>query len=651
MKKVKKNKINMFVWWIFWLIYLEMIYRIFIVESFLDYNTLSVILFSVPWAILFSILTSLFNSKINRILNIILTVLVTLFTLAQIVYFNFYNSIFSFFSLTAGTGQVMQFWEMILKIIVHIWYIFLLILVPLILAFIFRKKLFNYKRNSYQRIIVYLIVMNIFLIGIMFRVKYDKGLYKLEVLFHRTHAPMLTISKTGLLTMEATDIYRYAFGFKEQAVEDDTPVEEPVIKEDEEKEVEYNMLELDFDKFASSTSNKSLKSIDNYMKSVQPTEKNEYTGMFKGKNVIFITGEAFDTLALDKDLTPTLYMMANNGFVFTNYYHPLYTVSTLDGEYLNLTSLIPKEGVWSFYKSSKIKMSMTYGNMFNKNGYTTYGFHNHTYNYYSRDKSHPNAGFTYIGCGNGLEKKMNCKHWPNSDYEMMQVTPEYYMNKEPFATYYLTVSGHLNYNFYGNSMAARNKSLVKDLPYSDAVKAYLATHIELDKAMKELLRQLEEAGKLDDTLIVLAPDHYPYGLKNERKEMSKIVGYDRTDKFGNYHTSLIMYNPNIEKTVIDKVCGPNDLMPTLYNLFGLEYDSRLVMGRDIFSEQEHIVILSDRSWITDKGTYNSSNGKFTAFEGQEADSDYINRINSVVKNRYTMSTLILDNDYYRHIGL
>ena len=133
--------------------------------------------------------------------------------------------------------------------------------------------------------------------------------------------------------------------------------------------------------------------------------------------------------------------------------------------------------------------------------------------------------------------------------------------------------------------------------------------------------------------------------------MSDILGYDRTDKFGNYKTTLIMYNPNIPRTEVNKVCSSLDLMPTIYNLFGLDYDSRLVMGRDIFSEQEHIVILSDRSWVTDKGTYNSRNSKFTPFEGQEIEDGYVDRINNIVKNRYSMSTLILDNDYYRHAGI
>ena len=293
---------------------------------------------------------------------------------------------------------------------------------------------------------------------------------------------------------------------------------------------------------------------------------------------------------------------------------------------------------------------MTYGNMFKNNGYTTYAFHNHTYKYYDRHKSHPNAGFKYIGCGNGLEKKMNCKHWPNSDNEMMKVTPDYYINKEPFATYYMTVSGHLNYNFYGNSMANRNKDAVSSLKYSDAVKAYLATHIELEKAMKELLARLEKEGLLEDTLIVISPDHYPYGLTD--KQLNERSKTNRANKFEKYHSTLIMYNPTIERTEINKVVSSLDIMPTLYNLFGLEYDSRLVMGRDIFSDSDHIVILSDRSWVTDKGTYNSVNGKFTPFnKNEQVDKTYVNRINNIVKKRYSMSTLILDNDYYKKVGL
>ena len=387
-----------------------------------------------------------------------------------------------------------------------------------------------------------------------------------------------------------------------------------------------------------------------FFQSVEPTEKNKYTGMFKGKNLIFITAEAFDTIAIDKNITPTLYKMATNSFIFNNYYQPLYPVSTSDGEYMNLMSLIPKEGVWSFKATSKLSMPFGLGNVFKKEGYNAYAFHNHTYKYYSREKSHTNIGFKYIGCGNGLERKMNCKHWPNSDAEMMDATFDYYLkDNKPFVTYYMTVSGHLNYNFYGNNMASRNKKAVKNLKYSTAVKAYYATQIELDKAMSKLLNKLEEKNLLNDTLIVIAPDHYPYGLKtSEMNEVSKI---DRSDKFENYHTSLIIYNPTIEKTEVNKVVSGIDILPTVLNLFGMNYDSRLLMGKDIFSETEGLAILSDRSWVSDKGKYNSVSKEFISNTNEEVSKEYIEKINTEVYQKFSMSSLILDNDYYKKLGL
>lgn len=638
-----KKKINIFYWWVFWILFLEYIYRIFIIKDFFNINTLIVTVFSFIYITLFSFVTNVFCEKANKIITVFLTIIITFFTLAQIVYYNFYNSIFSFYSLTTGTGQVLHFWSMIVEVIVRIWYVFALILIPAILFIIFNNKIFEYKRNKG-------IILYTFIIGLIVSVlssyvlikKYDKGqLYSLNNLIYKTHAPMLTINKTGLLTMEVIDIYRYFFGFEENFD----------IKKDEvknvSKKIEYNKLDIDFDKLIEESNDETIKSMHEYFSSLTPSEKNKYTGMFKGKNLIFITAEAFDTIAIDENITPTLYKIANNGFIFNNYYQPLYPVSTSDGEYMNVMSLIPKEGVWSFYKTSKNYMPFGIGNMFKKLDYNTYGFHNHNYNYYHREKSHTNIGLTYYGCGNGLEKKMNCKHWPNSDFEMIKATTPYYLNDDkPFMTYYMTVSGHLNYNFSGNNMASRNKSKVKSLNYKDSIKAYYATQIEFDKAIEELLNELEESGKLDDTLIVIAPDHYPYGLTT--KDMNTVSRIDRTDKFENYHTSLIMYNPKIENKVVDKAISGIDILPTIYNLFGIDYDSRLLMGSDIFSNTEHIVILSDRSFITSKGKYNSITGEFS---NPNVSKEYIDNINKIINEKFKMSSLILEKDYYKELGI
>lgn len=644
-----KSKFKIILWWSFLIIYLEIIYKFFIMKDLLTTNTFSVVLFSIPWIIIFTIITSIFNEKVNKILTIVFSFLIILITLAQIVYYNFYNSMFSFLSLTTGTGQVMQFYVMIASVIARIWYIFAIILIPYILFLIFKNKLFNFKKNNLKFLISYLLIFILSFLGIVLVIsKNNEGFYSLKRLIFKTHAPMLTIDKTGLFTMEMIDIERYIFGFNEEIYSEQINVNNEEEKVPEVK-IEYNTTDIDFDKLINDETDDKIKSMHVYFKNTVPSNKNEYTGMFKDKNLIFITAEAFDTIAIDENLTPTLYKIANNSFIFKNYYQPLYPVSTSDGEYMNLNSLIPKEGVWSFKQTSKISMPYGIGNMFNKEGYVSYGFHNHNYNYYDRQKSHKNIGLKYYGCGNGLEKKMNCKHWPNSDKEMIDATTSYYIDKDKFMTYYMTVSGHLNYNFSGNNMAYRNKNKVKNLKYSTAIKAYLATQIELDKSIEKLLQVLEEKGKLNDTLIVIAPDHYPYGLTT--KQMNEISTIDRNDKFEKFHTTLIMYNPNIEKTVVDKVISSLDILPTIYNLYGLTFDSRLLMGRDIFSNNEHIVILSDRSWITDKGKYNSVTKEFTSTTNEEIEEDYIDRINMIVNQRYGMSSLIIDNNYYKKIGI
>jgi len=165
-----------------------------------------------------------------------------------------------------------------------------------------------------------------------------------------------------------------------------------------------------------------------YFESVQPTAKNKYTGIYKGYNLILITAESFSPYAVRKDVTPTLYKMVHEGFNFTNFYNPLWGVSTSDGEYVALTSLIPKSGVWSFEKSGSIYLPFVMGNQLKKLDYKTVAYHNHFYTYYSRDISHPNMGYDYKAVGHGLKMK---RVWPESDLEMLEKTIPEYINNQP----------------------------------------------------------------------------------------------------------------------------------------------------------------------------------------------------------------------------
>lgn len=655
-----KRKLPLLIFYSFLIIYLELVYKSAVLNNVFSINTLTVIVFSIPFILINTLISSLFKEKINRIISVVLSIFITLIYISQYIYFEFYDSIFSIYSIKEGTGQVFgEFFSAILKMVSDNIWVTLLFLLPFLLFTIFGKKIFNFERNKKASLITSGLSIVSIAISILFVQFYGSGMYSLKRLYKETHAPMITINKVGLLSMEVLDLDRFIFGFEEKLYNINKPTDnkEETKKPEETEEIKYNVLDIDFDKLINEEENSMVKSMHEYFKNVTPTKQNEYTGIFKGKNLIYITAEGFDKIAIDESLTPTLYKLANNGFVFENYYQPLFTVSTSDGEYMFLNSLIPKEGVWSFYRSSNIYLPFGIGNVFKREGYSTVNaYHDHTYTYYNRDKSHPNLGFDkYIGCGNGLEELINCKTWPESDVEMINATVDDYINSDNFMTYYMTVSGHLNYTFTGNYISYKNKDLVKDLPYTDHVKAYLAANIELDRAIESLINKLKEKGKLDDTVIVISPDHYPYGLKTS--ELNEISNTDRSDKFEMFHTSLILYNSEIKENVkVTKYVSSIDVLPTIYNLFGIKYDSRLLMGRDALSDAEGLVILSDRSFINEFGSYNSITGKYTKFK-EDVSNDYIEKLNHEVYQRFTMSSLLLYEkngvylDYYRKLGL
>lgn len=649
-----KKKLPLFLHYTFLIIYLEIAYKALVLKNVFSLNTLTILLFSIPFILFATILSSLFNTKINKVISVLNSIFITFIFASQYIYYAFYDSIFSIYSIKAGTGQVFgEFFSAISKMIIdNIWGL-LVIILPCILFIIFKSKIFDFTRKKVM-FITEIILLIVFFVITKLTVHFNtNGMYSLNRIYNESHAPMITINKVGLLSMEVLDLKRYLFGFEEKLVVDNIHEEKPDIK----PEKKYNILDIDFDQLESNEVNETIKTLHQYFKGVTPTEQNEYTGIFKGKNLIYITAEGLDTIAIDKDITPTLYKMVNSGIIFKNYYQPLFTVSTSDGEYMYLNSLIPKEGVWSFYRSSNIKMPFSLGTEFNKLGYDAVNaYHDHTYTYYNRDESHPNLGFNiYKGCGNGLETLMNCKRWPESDVEMIDATINDYIDKDKFMIYYMTVSGHLNYTFSGNSMSYKNKDVVKDLPYSDNVKAYIAANVELDRALEKLLGYLTEKGKLDDTVIVISPDHYPYGLKTY--ELNEVSKTDRSDKFEMFHTSLILYNNAMkENKVVEKYVSSIDVLPTVYNLFGVNYDSRLLMGTDALSESEGLVMLSDRSWINENGSYNSMTGKFTSFK-EGLPEDYVSKINAKVYGKFTTSSLLLYEkngkylDYYSKLGI
>ena len=435
---------------------------------------------------------------------------------------------------------------------------------------------------------------------------------------------------------------------------------ETVPEQTEPPEVVYepNVMDFDFAGLAQTEKNSRIASIHKYVNTVEPTMKNEYTGLFKGKNLILITAEAFSKEVIDPVLTPTLYRLANEGICFEDYYQPMWGGSTSSGEFSVLTGLVSASGTNSIKEARQQDLFLSIGKQLQKEGYYSAAYHNHLYTFYDRDKTHTYYGYdTFMGLHNGMEEGVK-EVWPESDLEMMDFTVPLYIDKQPFSIYYMTVSGHCRYNYLGNKMSKKNYDVVKDLDCSETVKCYLACQLELEYAMESLVRQLEEAGIADDTLIVLSADHYPYGLEggttwgNKKDYVAELYGYDPKNHIERDHSALIMWSGCLEDKdiVIDTPVYSLDILPTISNLFGVEYDSRLLVGRDVFSDAEPIVLWYDYTWKTDKGSYNSETRKFTPADGVTVDNDYVERIKNIVYNKIFYSREVQNTDYFNYLA-
>ena len=636
-----KKQIKPIIFISFVIIYLEIIFKVLILKNIGIYDVLYTILFSIPSILLINIICNIFKEKPAKIIMIVISSFITLYFLIQVVFFKLFSVPFSFS--TIGLAEnALDFTDIIANAVKSYFIYIVAFVVPLILFIPIRNKI-TFERYSIKKILIMTgVLILIFAVSIGIVNIDKKDIYSPYNLYYKIDAPEKNIKMFGLLTATRIDIKRTVLGF-----EDNLIIQASNTAEEEPQNIEYgyNELEIDFEQLKSSTSDKNLSSAFEYIENTVPTQKNEYTGYFKDKNLIFILAEGFNSIAVNENLTPTLYKLTNSGFVFENFYSPVF-LSTTGGEFQATTGLIPTQATLRLWKETKPTISFALGNSFNKIGYTTNAYHDWTYNYYSREKTMPTLGFnSYMGIGNGLEKLMDRK-WIPSDIDMMNVTTDFYVGNEKFTTYYVTVSGHAPYVLGpGNSIAYKNKELVQDLNCSSSVKAYIATQIELDRALETLINKLEEAGKLDDTVIALVGDHYPYTLPVD--EINEVSTYERDEIVEVNRSNFILWNSKMKEPIkIEKVGSQIDVLPTLLNLFGIEYDSRLIIGQDILSDKEGTAIFSNRSWVSDLGTYYSATGTFNAKEGKEIPEDYVSMKNLEVANKFTMSNLFIKYKIY-----
>lgn len=464
-----------------------------------------------------------------------------------------------------------------------------------------------------------------------------------EDLFNYPSVPSLAINQFGIISFGFLDI---------KSLYVDPP--ETYVFNAEDESISYennrNIDDTLWKELINQESNQTYNNINKYLINNSITDYNEYTGLMAGKNLIVIMMESVNEIFIDPELYPNFYKLYSNGISFTNNYSPRNSCATGNNEFSAMSGLysIQNNCTANVYRNNTYPYSLF--NLFKNAGYKTTSMHDYTEAYYYRSTIHKNMGSDkYYGVEDlGIKYFNEYKNWA-SDEDFMKVAMDITLQdtSEPFMLWLTTVSSHQPY-VQSSVEGDKYLDLTEDTNYPMDLRRYMSKLKTLDNALGILLERLEQAEILDDTVIVLFGDHYPYGLKNET--INYVLDYN-LDDYEAERTPFVIYNSNMESKQIDKYTSYINITPTLANLFGLDYDPRLYMGYDLFDENYwNIVTFADGSWKNDLAFYNAGTSEVVYYKDNAYTLDEIKNINDKITAKMQMSGLIIQNNYFAYLN-
>ncbi len=365
--------------------------------------------------------------------------------------------------------------------------------------------------------------------------------------------------------------------------------------------------------------------------------ENEYTGIFEGKNLLIIQAESLMNMAIDENLTPTLYRMKEEGISFNMFNAPLLYGSTSDTEFMIHTGLFPvSTGEITFNEYNQNTYPTTLAKAFNEQSYYSSGYHSNYENYYSRDVMYPQLGYEFFDM-----LKINIPVLELDSVTLDKIKWMYNWS-ENWYSFFVTYNGHQPYTLdsCGNSGAG-----IEPRPYDEgfyetieayypdadeSVKCYYAKNMDLDKGIE---RYIEDIQNNDfEIVIVVVGDHYAKALP--------------VDHGIETYTPFIIWEKNIEKKEIEKRASTIDIFPTLANMFNLEYDARTVFGQDLMSDEyQGTYFNSFGQIVTNDFIYNSSTNEIELYTDRYTEEEAWMYVNEYIL-RMNVSRTIVETDFF-----
>jgi len=413
--------------------------------------------------------------------------------------------------------------------------------------------------------------------------------------------------------------------------------------------------------FGYDTAAKQFREFYQELNTIEPI-KNKYTNIFQGKNLITIHAESIQSFAMNlqfngEEVTPNLNRLASQGLNFTNFYTQVGVGTSSDTEFTLNTSLLPVSN-GTVFVSYWNREYVTIPSLLKEKGYYSFSMHANNGTFWNRLIMHEVMGYDkfFHKPNYTIDEKIGLglsdASFFSQSVPMIAKLKE--KGKEPFYGTMIMLTCHTPFDEiekYGDFPVDYKTTIINEdneeeeviQPYMEGTRMgnYLKAVNYADRAIGQFINNLDEAGLLENTVIVIYGDH---DARLPRRDFNRLYNYNpETDtlldeedpnfkRVDYYQYELDRKVPFIiwtkEKKLsqkVDTVMGMYDVLPTLGNMFG--FRSNYQIGKDIFSIKENIVVFLNGNWLTDKVYYNSQKGEYLLLKDEPIEEDYINRNN------------------------
>lgn len=342
-------------------------------------------------------------------------------------------------------------------------------------------------------------------------------------------------------------------------------------------------------------------SIDKYNYIYGATKQdNDYTGILKDKSVIYIMMESIDSWIVDEETMPTLKHLMDTGLNFTNRYSPFFNGGqTINSEFALNTGMYAISDKETIYDIDDVDYSYSIANVLKNSGYKVNSFHANSGEFYNRTNFHNRLGYDHHYSALDMKKAGlldNANYFSDSAFISNDKLYDLFVEDDKFLSFMTTYSAHLEYTQDNRVYKTIEHNLDKrDYPTEEEY-IYRVLASDTDKFLSILLEKLEKDGKLDDVVLVLVADHYSYGYSdsdyvalrketiNDRKQLQK--------------TPFVIWSKDLPHEEIDTILDTADILPTLLNMLGIDYNPNHYLGDDVFSDNhDDFVYFSDGTYI------------------------------------------------------